>query len=44
MPKSSCPIFVPGKGEQAEYLRYQPAFWAYINAQSSLRKKPAGFG
>jgi len=41
MPKSSYPIFIPGKGEMADYYVTNPHFGAYINTQSFLRKKPA---
>ena len=41
MPKSSYPIFVPGKGEMADYYVTSPHFGAYINKQSFLREKPA---
>jgi tetratricopeptide (TPR) repeat protein len=42
MPKSSYPIFVPGKGEMADHYVTNPHFGAYINAQSFLREKPVG--
>lgn len=41
MPRSSYPIFVPGKGEKSDYYVTSPHFGAYINSQSFLRKKPA---
>jgi tetratricopeptide (TPR) repeat protein len=41
MPKSSYPIFVPGKGDMSDYYVTSPHFGAYINSQSFLREKPA---
>ena len=40
MPKSSYPIFVPGKGDMSDYYVTSPHFGAYINKQSFLREKP----
>lgn len=42
MPKSSYPIFVPGKGDLSAHYVTSPHFGAYINTQSFLREKPAG--
>lgn len=41
MPKSSYPIFVPGKGDMSAYYVTSPHFGVYINSQSFLRIKPA---
>ncbi|MFZ5798591.1 MAG: tetratricopeptide repeat protein [Thermodesulfobacteriota bacterium] len=40
MPKSSYPIFVPGKGEMAEYYVTSSHFAGYLNTQHFLRDKP----
>lgn len=42
MPRSTYPIFVPGKGAQADYYVTNPHFGAYLNTQSFLKAKSAG--